>query len=51
MAQRAGRPLTEVYMNAVKYLKTIGMPMKDIRMGVCCQALHKKIQVNELGVA
>ena len=26
MGQRAGRPLTEVDMNAVKYLKTIGMP-------------------------
>ena len=42
--------LTEVDMNAVKYLKTIEMPMKDI-MGVSCQALYKKVQVNELGVA
>ena len=50
MAQIVGRCLTEVDMNAVKYLKTIGMPMKDI-MGVRCQALYKKIQVNELGVA
>ena len=33
MGQRVGHPLTEVDMNAVKYLKTIGMPMEDI-MGV-----------------
>ena len=28
MGQRVGHPLTEVDMNAVKYLKTIGMPME-----------------------
>ena len=35
MGQRVGHPLTEVDMNAVKYMyfKTIGMPMEDI-MGV-----------------
>ena len=44
MAQRAGHPLTEVDMNAVKYLKTIGMPTKDI-MGVSRQTLYNKIRV------
>ena len=42
---RAGRPLTEVDMNAVKYLKTIGMPMKDI-MSVSHQMLCNEIQVS-----
>ena len=41
IAQRAGCPLTEVDMNAVKYLKTIGIPMKDI-MGVSRQTLYNK---------
>ena len=46
MAQRAGCPLTEVNMKAVKYLKTIGMLMKDIAelMGVSCQALYIKFK-------
>ena len=42
MAQRAGHPLAEVDMNAVKYLKIIGMPMEDISH----QALYNKIQVS-----
>ena len=45
MAQRAGRPLTEVDTNAVKYLKIIGVPMEDI-MSVSRQALYNKIQVS-----
>ena len=45
MAQRAGHPLTEADMNAVKYLKIIGMPMEDI-MGVSRQAFYNKIQVS-----
>ena len=42
MAQRVGRPLTEVDM------KTIGMPMKDTAelMGACRQTLYNKIQVS-----
>ena len=48
MAQRVGRPETEVDMDAVKYLKTIGMPMKDIAelMGVSRQTLYDRIQVS-----
>ena len=42
MAQRAGHPLTEVDMNAVKYLQTIGMPMEDVSH----QTLNNKIQVS-----
>ena len=48
MAHRVGRPVTEVDMNAVRYLKTIGMPMKDIAelLGVSRQTLYNKIQVS-----
>ena len=48
MTQRAGHPLTEVDMKALKYLKTIGMSMKDIAelLGVSCQTLYSKIQVS-----
>lgn len=48
MAQRVGRPETEVDMDAVKYLKAIGMPMKDIAelMGVSRQTLYDRIQVS-----
>ena len=44
----AGRPSTEVDMNSVQYLKTIGMPMTDIAklMGVSRQTLYNKIQVS-----
>ena len=48
MAHGLGRPVTEVDMNAVRYLKTIGMPMKDIAelLGVSRQTLYNKIQVS-----
>ena len=41
----AGRPPSEVDMNALLYLKTIGMPMKDIAqlLGVSRQTLYNAI--------
>ena len=41
----AGRPSSEVDMNALLYLKTIGMPMKDIAqlLGVSRQTLYNAI--------
>ena len=44
MAQRAGRPLIEVDMNAVKYFKTIGKDITE-QMGVSRQTLYNKIRV------
>ena len=44
MAQRAGRPLTEVDMKAVKFFKTIGKDIAEL-MGVSCQTLYNKIRV------
>lgn len=46
MAQRVGRPASEVDMDAVMYLKTIGLPVKDIAqlMGVSRQTLYNKIR-------
>ena len=43
-----GRATTEVDMNSVKYLKTIGIPMTDIAklIGVSRQTLCNKIQVS-----
>lgn len=46
MAQRVGRPASEVDMDAVMYLKTIGLPVKDIAqlMGVSRQTLYNKFE-------
>ena len=45
----AGRPSSEVDMNALLYLKTIGMPMKDIAqlLGVSQQTLYNAIGQND----
>ena len=46
MAERVGRPTSEVDMDTVKYLKTIGMPVKDIAqlMDVSRQTLYNRIR-------
>ena len=46
MAQGGGRPASEVDMDAVMYLETIGLPVKDIAqlMGVSRQTLYNKIR-------
>ena len=53
MAQIVGRHLTEVDMNPVKscQIPQDNWDANERYNGGSCQALYKKIQVNELGVA
>ena len=55
MAQRVGRPSSQVEMDTIKYLKAIGIPVKDIAhlLGVSRQTIYNKIKdsVNASGFA